>query len=200
MNAPLYQFGMFGNDTALLLAVPIGIGFGFFLEQAGFGSSVKLAQQFYLRDLTVFKVMFTAIVTAMLGLFWLSWIGFLDLSRVNLLPSYPLPQAVGGLLFGIGFVSGGYCPGTACVAASTGKLDGFVHLLGMTTGILLFGEIFPYLSRFYDSTALGEVTLADAIGIPSNVMVFLIVVLAVLGFVAAERIEDWSAKKLAGER
>ena len=64
MNAPFYQFGLFGNDTALLFAVVIGIGFGFFLEQAGFGSSIKLAQQFYLRDLTVFKVMFTAIVTA----------------------------------------------------------------------------------------------------------------------------------------
>ena len=200
MNAPFFEFGLFGEGTSLIVAFIVGIGFGFFLERAGFGSARKLAAQFYLTDLTVFKVMFTAVVTALLGLFWLSWIGFLDLSRVNLLPSYPLPQAVGGLIFGIGFVSGGYCPGTACVAASTGKQDGFVHILGMATGILLFGEIFPYLSRFYDSTALGEVTLADAIGIPSNVMVFLIVVLAVLGFVAAERIEDWSAKKLAGER
>ena len=131
MNAPLYQFGLFGNDTALLLAVPIGIGFGFFLEQAGFGSSVKLAQQFYLRDLTVFKVMFTAIVTAMLGLFWLSWIGFVDLSLVRVLPTYLVPQLAGGLVFGVGFVMGGYCPGTCCVAAVTGKMDGWTHLTGI---------------------------------------------------------------------
>ncbi len=198
MNAPFFEFGLFGEGTSFIVAFITGIGFGFFLERAGFGSARKLAAQFYLTDLTVFKVMFTAVVTALLGLFWLSWVGFLDLSRVNLLPSYPLPQAVGGLIFGIGFVSGGYCPGTACVAASTGKQDGFVHILGMTTGILLFGEVFPYLSKFYESTPLGEVTLADAIGIPSNLVVFLIVLLAVLGFAAAEKIENRSAKKLAG--
>jgi len=199
MNAPFFDFGLFGEGTSFIVAFFVGIGFGFFLERAGFGSARKLAAQFYFTDLTVFKVMFTAVVTALLGLFWLSWIGFLDLSRVNLLPSYPLPQAAGGLIFGIGFVAGGYCPGTACVASSTGKLDGFVHLLGMTTGILLFGEVFPYLINFYDSTALGEVTLGDAIGVPSNIMVFVIVVFAVLGFVAAGRIEDRSAKRLAGE-
>jgi hypothetical protein len=199
MNAPFFEFGFFGEGTSFIIAFFVGIGFGFFLERAGFGSARKLAAQFYLTDLTVFKVMFTAVVTALLGLFWLSWIGFLDLSRVNLLPSYPLPQAVGGLIFGIGFVSGGYCPGTACVAASTGKLDAFVHILGMTTGILLFGELFPYLAGFYESTALGEVTLANSIGIPSNIMVFLIVTLAVLGFVAAEKIEQWSARKTGAE-
>jgi hypothetical protein len=195
MNAPFFEFGLFGEGTSFIVAFMVGIGFGFFLERAGFGSARKLAAQFYLTDLTVFKVMFSAVVTALLGLFWLSWAGFLDLSRINLLPSYPLPQAVGGLIFGIGFVAGGYCPGTACVAASTGKLDAFIHILGMTTGILLFGELFPYLAGFYESTALGEVTLADAVGVPSNVMVFFIVALAVLGFVAARKIEDWSAMK-----
>lgn len=196
MNAPFYQFHAFGEGTGLLVAFLVGIGFGFFLERAGFGSARKLAAQFYFTDLTVFKVMFTAVVTALLGMFWLSWIGFLDLSQVHLLPSYPLPQAVGGLIFGIGFVSGGYCPGTSCVAASTGKLDGYVHLIGMTSGIILFGEVFPLLSGFYDSTALGEITLGDAIGLPSNVMVFVIVTLAVMGFAAAGKIEERMAGKL----
>jgi uncharacterized membrane protein YedE/YeeE len=139
--------------------------------------------------------MFSAVVTALLGLYWLSWAGILDLSRVSLLPSYPVPQAVGGLIFGIGFVSGGYCPGTACVAASTGKLDGFVHITGMITGILMFAEMFPLLKGFYESSAMGEVTLGQALGVPENVMVFLIVALAVLGFIAAEKIEARKAAR-----
>jgi uncharacterized membrane protein YedE/YeeE len=189
MNAPFYQFGLFGNDTALLFAVVIGIGFGFFLEQAGFGSSVKLAQQFYLRDLTVFKVMFTAIVTAMLGLFWLSWLGFVDLSLVRVLPTYLVPQLVGGLVFGVGFVMGGYCPGTCCVAAVTGKMDGWVHLTGMLAGIFLFGEFFPLIGGFYSSTSMGEITLPQIFNLSHGTVVLLIVLAALAGFYGAEKIE-----------
>ena len=195
MNAPFYQFNAFGEATGLVVAVFVGIGFGFFLERAGFGSARKLAAQFYLTDLTVFKVMFSAVVTALLGLFWLSWAGFLDLSQVYLLPSYPLPQAVGGLIFGVGFVSGGYCPGTSCVAASTGKLDGFVHIAGMSVGILLFGEMFPLLKDFYQSTSLGQVTLGQVFDLSSGTMMFLIVLLAVIGFMVAGYLEKGAAAK-----
>ena len=189
MNAPFYQFGLFGNDTALLFAVIIGIGFGFFLEQAGFGSSVKLAQQFYFRDLTVFKVMFTAIITAMLGLFWLSWIGFIDLTLVHVLPTFLMPQLVGGLVFGVGFVMGGYCPGTCCVASVTGKMDGWIHLLGMFAGIFLFGELFPYAGNWFSSTALGEITIAQIFHLAHGTAVLLIVLIALAGFYGAEKLE-----------
>lgn len=187
--APFYRFGLFGEDMSLVFAFLIGIGFGFFLERAGFGSATKLASQFYGRDLTVFKVMFTAIVTAMLGLFWLAWFGVLDLSRVFVLPTYLTPQLAGGLIFGVGFVSGGYCPGTCCVAAVTGKMDGWIHLGGMLAGIFIFGEVFPALSSFYVSTPMGQTTLDQFLGLPYGVTVFLVVVLAVSGFYAAERIE-----------
>ncbi len=90
MNAPFYKFGAFGDEASPVVAFVIGIGFGFFLERAGFGSARKLVSQFYLTDLAVFKVMFTAIVTAMLGVFYLSWVGFLDLSLVYLVTDVPL--------------------------------------------------------------------------------------------------------------
>ncbi|MBI4427814.1 MAG: YeeE/YedE family protein [Ignavibacteriales bacterium] len=187
--APFYRFGFFGDDTSLVFAFIIGIGFGFFLERAGFGSATKLASQFYGHDLTVFKVMFTAIITAMLGLFWLAWLGVLDLSRVLVLPTYLTPQLIGGLVFGAGFVSGGYCPGTCAVAAATGKMDGWIHLGGMLAGILVFGELFPVLSSFYASSPMGEATLDQYFGLPYGATVFLVVLLALLGFYAAERIE-----------
>ncbi len=106
----------------------IGIGFGFFLEQAGFGSARKLTNQFYFKDMAVFRVMFTAIVTAMLGLFYLSALGWVDLSLVYISPTYLWPQIVGGLLLGVGFIVGGYCPGTSMVAVATGKLDALVFV------------------------------------------------------------------------
>ncbi|MBI3003968.1 MAG: YeeE/YedE family protein [Ignavibacteriales bacterium] len=189
MTAPFYRYGLFGDDTSLVFAFVIGLGFGFFLERAGFGSATKLASQFYGRDLTVFKVMFTAIVTAMLGLFWLGWLGVLDLSRVLVLPTYFTPQLIGGLIFGVGFVSGGYCPGTCAVAAVTGKMDGWVHLAGMLAGIFIFGELFPLLANFYSSDPMGAATLDQVLHVPYGVTVFLVVVLALAGFLAAERIE-----------
>ena len=66
----------------LLLALAIGVAFGAALEQAGLGSAKKLTGQFYLTDLTVFKVLFSAIVTAMLGLFWLARLGWIDLASI----------------------------------------------------------------------------------------------------------------------
>ena len=189
MNAPFYKFGLFGEDASLLVALFIGIGFGFFLERAGFGSARKLAAQFYFIDLRVFKVMFVAIVTAMLGAFWLSWLGLLDYTRVTVPSTYLVPQIFGGLVFGVGFVMGGYCPGTCCVAAATGRLDGVVHLFGMISGILLFGELYSFIEGFYTSTPMGRFTLPDLLQLPFGLTVFLVVLLALAGFAAAERLE-----------
>ena len=68
MNAPFYEYGLLGDRTSLVIAIAIGVVFGFFLERGGLGDARKLAAQFYLTDLTVLKVMFSAIVTAALGL------------------------------------------------------------------------------------------------------------------------------------
>ena len=193
MSAPFFKYGMFGDDASLIVAFLIGIGFGFFLERAGFGNGRKLAAQFYGYDLTVFKVMFTAIVTAMLGLYYLSVIGLVDLSLVYVSPTYLLPQIAGGLLLGFGFVIGGYCPGTSCVAASTGKIDGMVYLLGIVAGILVFGEAFSLVEGFYNSTAMGSITLPAVTGMSYGMIVFLVVLMALGGFMFAE----WAEKRWA---
>lgn len=197
MNAPFFKFDLFGNEFSLIVAVVIGIGFGFFLERAGFGSANKLAAQFYFRDLAVFKVMFTAIVTAMIGIFYLSWIGFVDLSLVYLTPTNLLPQVVGGLLLGVGFVIGGYCPGTSVVASSTGKIDGVIYLLGVTFGIFVFGEAFPLIESFYNSSDMGQVTLPQYFNLPYGLIVFAVVLMALGGFIGAEKVEKIFAKKSA---
>lgn len=195
MNAPFYKFDMFGDEISLIIAFVIGIGFGFFLERAGFGSGRKLAAQFYFYDMSVLKVMFSAIVTAMLGVFYLSWIGFMDLSLVYLNPTYLAPQMVGGLLLGFGFVIGGYCPGTSAVACSTGRIDAMVYLLGIFGGIFAFGFVFPLFKEFYYSTPMGQITLPQLFNIPYGVLVFAVVAMAIGAFAAAE----WGEKKMAGK-
>jgi uncharacterized membrane protein YedE/YeeE len=103
----------------VLVAVAIGIAFGWALERAGLGSARKLAGQFYGTDFTVFKVMFTAILVAMLGAFWLGRLGAIDLAQVFVPETWLAPQLAGGLIFGAGFLVAGLCPGTSCVDAAT---------------------------------------------------------------------------------
>lgn len=171
------------------VAVLIGIAFGWTLERAGLGSAPKLAGQFYFTDLTVFKVMFSAIVTAMLGAFWLSRLGILDLSQVYIPETFLLPQLAGGLLFGVGFVVAGLCPGTSCVAAATGRGDGVMVMLGMFSGVLVTGLAFAPLRGFYESTSRGSLTLPQLLRVPYGVVVCGIVAMALVAFQFAERLE-----------
>ncbi len=189
MSAPFYKLGAFGDETSLLVAFLVGIAFGFVLERAGFGSAKKLVSQFYLNDLAVFKVMFTAIVTAMLGVFYLGWMGVLDLNLVFLQPTNLWPQVVGGLVLGAGFVIGGYCPGTSMVAVATGRLDAIVFVLGVAAGTFAIGEAIPYIGGFYESGALGRLTLPQVLHLPYGAVVLLVVLVALGGFAGAGWVE-----------
>lgn len=195
MSAPFFKFGLFGDNISLVIAFLIGIGFGFFLERAGFGSARKLTAQFYLTDMAVFKVMFTAIITAMFGVFYLGWIGFLDISLIYLTPTYLLPQIAGGLILGIGFAIGGYCPGTACVAVSTAKIDAVVYVAGVIFGIFVFGEAFPILKGFYNATPMGQITLPQLLEMPYGLIVLFVAIMAVGGFAGATWVEKTMAAR-----
>jgi uncharacterized protein len=194
MSAPFFEYGLFSAAFSLFVALIVGIAFGWCLERSGMGSARKLMGQFYLTDLTVFKVMFSAIITAMLGIFWLGWIGFLDIGRIYVPETYILPQLVGGIIFGVGFATAGLCPGTSCVSAVTGGGDGVATVLGMLGGVLLAGVFFGLLEPFYQSTPHGVFTLPALIRAPYGVVVFGIVAIALGGFHFAELIEKREAR------
>src|SRR5512144_1732104 len=118
----------------------IGFGFGFTLEMSGFGNSQKLAAQFYFKDLTVLKVMFTAIIVAMVLTFTMAGLGVLDFNQVWVNPTYIWSGVLGGLIMGVGFIIGGFCPTTSLAAASTGKIDGIFFVGGGFFGAFLFSE------------------------------------------------------------
>jgi uncharacterized membrane protein YedE/YeeE len=187
-----------GGRAAMLAALPIGIAFGWCLERSGLGNARKLMGQFDLTDLAVFKVMFSAIVTAMLGLFWLSWLGVIDPSRVYLPETFLLPQLAGGVIFGAGMALAGLCPGTSCVAAATGRIDGMVVAGGFFVGVLGTGLLLPAIQRVYVSTPRGGYTLAALLGAPTGVVVCGIVAMALIGFAVAERIERRAATRVGG--
>jgi hypothetical protein len=93
MIAPLAKTGAISPELNLWLAIPIGFVFGFALFHAGFTDGRRIAWAFYFKDVGVPVVMFSAIVTGMLGLWGLSLAGFLDISEVYLLPTFLLPMA-----------------------------------------------------------------------------------------------------------
>jgi uncharacterized membrane protein YedE/YeeE len=195
MTAPFSE--AVGSGAALWAALAIGVAFGFTLERAGMGNAKKLVGQFYLTDMTVFKVMFSAILTAMLGVFWLSRLGVLDVSRIYVPETWLLPQLVGGLVFGVGFAAAGLCPGTSCVSAATGRIDGMAAVAGMFAGVLLTGVLFSRLESFYDRTPRGALTLPTALSVPAGVVVLGVVVLALSGFQIAEWVERRATTTLA---
>ena len=173
------------SPKTFLAAMIVGLLFGFALERAGFGSSRKLAGIFYLRDMTVLKVMFTALITAMLGLSLVAALGWIELeSQVYLLPTLYGAQILGGLVFGVGFVLSGWCPGTAAVGVASGKLDALVFLGGVVIGAILYNETFGLTAGL-----LGEGRVLVAFGLPRGLFALFFTLAAVGAFYFAEWVE-----------
>ncbi|MCI0712562.1 MAG: YeeE/YedE family protein [Chloroflexi bacterium] len=188
---PLTLADYLGHWGAYVVFLFIGIAFGVVLEIAGFGKSTKLAAQFYFKEWTVLKVMFTAIVVAMVLIFLSTSIGLLDYNLVYVNPTYLLPGIVGGLIMGIGFIVGGFCPGTSLVAAATAKLDGIAFVLGAFFGIFLFGETVEYFEEFWYSTDMGRYTLQDMFGVDAGIVVLAVVLFALFAFWIGEHAEEY---------
>jgi hypothetical protein len=189
VEGPLSVVLQISHATEMALSVAIGFGFGFVLERAGFGRADRLAAVFYGRDFRVLRVMFSAIVTAMVGLYLLDLAGVLPLASIGILDTYLWPQLVGGLLLGAGFILGGYCPGTSVVAAVSGKVDALLFLGGLVLGATLFTLGYQDLAAFAASGARGRLLLHEAFGLPSGVVVFAVALFAVGAFRAVGRIE-----------
>ncbi|MEY4749690.1 MAG: hypothetical protein RIQ60_1904 [Pseudomonadota bacterium] len=177
----------------------IGFAFGFTLEMAGFGDSRKLAAQFYFRELTVLKVMFTAIAVASVLLFGAVGLGLLDFSHVWVNPTYLSSGVLGGLIMGVGFIIGGFCPTTSLASASTGRIDGMWFMAGGFVGAFLFGETEQLFDGWYNNAGyLGRLTLDQVFGVPAPSVVLVIVLVALFMFWGAEQIERIVARKDLG--
>lgn len=184
-----------GNELNFIVALFIGIAFGFILEQAGFSSSKKLVGLFYGYDFTVLRVFFTAGVTAMFGVIALNYWGLLDMSFVYINPTFLKSAIVGGLIMGLGFVIGGFCPGTSVCAAAIGKIDGMIFVGGSFLGVMIFAEGYPLFENLYKSDAWGNVRIFEVLGISQSLFAFLLALMAVGAFWGTSYIE----KRVSGE-
>ncbi len=178
----------------LLLALIIGIGFGFSLEQAGFSSSRKLAGMFYGYDTTVIKVFFTAAIVALIGSQLLSFFGLLNLDMVFVNELYLGASIVGGIIMGAGFIMGGFCPGTGLSALSIGKIDAMVFFAGGLTGAFLFAESYPLIENLATGSYKGPVKIHEAMGISHGLFIFILIIVAVAMFWLAEKAEKKFAR------
>lgn len=194
MTLPLY-------DSGLLSGLFLGLLFGFALEAAGFGSPRRLTGQFLLKDWTVFKVMFTAVIVAAFGLWLFQTAGWLRPG------SYFVPSLLlygtflGGALIGIGFMLGGYCPGTSVVGLASGRIDALVFMVGMVGGSALYAAVFDWIRPFALATAdpLGR-TLPQLFGVPDIVVIAVLAVIAVLGWKLGTALERRFGGPMTAER
>jgi thiosulfate/3-mercaptopyruvate sulfurtransferase len=189
MLSTFYGTDRLDTAAAFGAALVLGVFFGLALERAGFGSSRRLAAVFYLEDMAVVKVMFSALITAMLGLILFTASGLLPPEQLYYLPTVYGAHLAGGLLFGVGFAMGGWCPGTAAVGAASGKLDALIFLGGGMVGAILFNEAFPLIQPLSTWGEAGVVFIYQTLGLGLGGVAFLLALMAVAAFWGCEILE-----------
>jgi hypothetical protein len=193
---PLIPNGFIPGDWNFVIALLLGIAFGFILEASGFSSSRNIVGVFYGYNFVVLRVFFTAVIVAMVGLIYFDYFGWLDLSKIFILPTYLAPMITGGVIMGLGFILGGFCPGTSFTAIAIGKMDGLIFTIGLYLGIFAFSLGYPLYSDFYNSGDMGNVTLMDVTGISVQWFAFGFVVIALSAFWVTMLIEKRVRKRI----
>lgn len=182
---PLIANGYIDPAWNNVIALLVGIAFGYILEASGFSSSRKLAGVFYGYDFVVLRVFMTAVMVTMIGLIYFSYMGWIDLSEIFILPTFTTSIIVGGIIMGLGFVMGGYCPGTSFTGIAIGKLDAVFFTGGLYLGIFIFSMIFPWIEKIYYGGDLGPVTVMETFGISRGLFAFLFVIATLMAFLIA---------------
>jgi rhodanese-related sulfurtransferase len=188
--APFIPQGLINPELNLFFALILGLGFGYILEQAGFSSSRKLAGLFYGYDFVVLRVFFTAGVTAMTGLLFFDYLGWVDMGLVYVNPTFLWSAIVGGGIMGGGFIMGGFCPGTSLVGAVIGKIDAMVFIVGMFLGIFIFGHFYNAFEPLYTGSFLGNPFIYETLGMSKGWFALLLALMALFAFAVTQLIED----------
>ncbi|WP_456432001.1 DUF6691 family protein [Nitratifractor sp.] len=181
---PLYKNGLISPEANLFFAVVMGFAFGFVLERTGFTRSQYIADTFYFKNLAVPKIMGVTVITATTWFILFASMGWIDLGALFTPKTYVWPYLIGGLLFGLGMVMAGYCPGTAVAGLGTGKSDALVFILGLFGGAFLYFLLYPMIADFASSTDLGVLKLHDLFGGNEYTSYILTVIVesAIIGF------------------
>lgn len=158
------------KGTQLLLGLAAGFCFGFLLEKGGVTRYDVIVGQLLLEDFTVLKVMLSAVAVGMAGVHLLRGLG---LARLHPKTGSWGRSAVGGLIFGLGFATLGYCPGTIAGAIGQGWLDAATGgLAGILLGAGIFAARYPRLkTAVLLKGDFGERTIPEILGVDPWVVV-----------------------------
>ncbi len=189
---PLIPNGIIPSEWNFIVAILIGMAFGYILEATGFSSSRKLAGVFYGYDFVVLKVFFTAAIVSVIGLYYMDYLNFVDISQLYVQPLFLWGAIIGGMIMGVGFLAGGFCPGTSLCAVAIGKIDGIAFNIGLVIGIFIFSESFGLLEPLFNATNMGHVTLDESLGFSPYWIILVITVIAVISFAFS----DWVRSKV----
>ena len=130
----------------------------------------------------------------MIGILYMDYLGYLDMTQLYVHPTYLWGAIIGGAIMGIGFVAGGFCPGTSLCAVAIGKIDAVVYVTGIMVGIFIFSELYPLFQPIYDGFFYGNLTLMDSFGINRYWFVFIFTILAIIIFVISDMIRKRNRK------
>lgn len=169
-----------------LLGLLFGIVFGFLLQKGGVGQYDVLVGALLLRDFTVFKIILSAILVGMVGIFTMHRYG---LVKLHIKPLRYGPNIIGGLIFGVGFGLSGYCPGTGAVAVAQGNYDAFFVILGLIAGSYGYAQMSGWLSgtimKWGDR---GKRTLFDVVPAPRSIVMCAMAAVILLALLVLNRL------------
>ncbi len=179
---PLIPNGLIPIEWNFVIALLIGLAFGYIMEASGFSSSRKIIGVFYGYDFAVIKLFFTTAIVSAIGLYYMDYLGWVDISQLYVHPTYLWPAIVGGVFMGLGFMFGGYCPGTSLCAIGIGKIDALAFAVGIMIGVFIFSESFGLLEPFFNGSNYGHITMMDTFGISPYWIILIFTVIAVIVF------------------
>ena len=148
------------SKLQLFIALLAGILFGFLLQKGGVSNYNIILGQLLLKDFTVIKIILTAIVVGMIGIYTMKSMGMVQLHPKN--GSFGM-SVIGGLIFGVGFATLGYCPGTISAAVGQGNLDALIGgIIGIILGAAIFAQWYPKLNKnFLKKGTIGNITFPE---------------------------------------
>jgi uncharacterized protein len=170
----------------LFFGLGFGIVFGFLLHKGGATKYDVIVGQLLLTDYTVLKIMLSAVVTGMIGIYLMKSLGWIKLSIKS---GSVGKNVIGGLIFGVGFAVLGYCPGTIAGAIGNGYLDAIVGgLAGILLGTWIFAVMYPKLKDgILKKGEFGDITFPRMFKVNDWVVVVPAAVLIILILVWFER-------------
>jgi uncharacterized protein len=172
------------NKIQLIFGLVMGIIFGFLLQKGGAAKYDVILGQLLLKDFTVIKIMLSAVVVGMIGIYIMKEMGLVQL--------HPKPGSIGmtvigGLIFGIGFALLGYCPGTISAAIGQGNLDALLGgFIGILIGSGIFAHLYPGLEGILKKGWFGEITLPEYLKVNPWVVIIPLCLLIILFFYVLE--------------